>query len=515
VNDPVRDTSVGELLDRRARSHPRRVFAVLADGEIGYGDFNATVNRVAAALHALGVAKGDRVVCTLPNGREMLYVFFAVARLGAVNVFINPQYDVGLFGAVAGSIQPKAYILDADNMAKVRQLGLAGQRIVGAGGEVGEAGELAFQALLESDAADAPPVTVLPGDPVQYIFTSGTTGFPKACILSHRARLSLSEHVVRLFGARDEDRFFGCLPNYHGNLYFAILGGLIAGASFALADRFHASRYWDLVRSFQATVLVLHGVPMNILLQAPPGEQDRRHPARGVLSVGGRYKEFVARFGLNSVLVNYGATEVGLTSLAVLSSWAAARAPASFVGWVRDDHELRIVRDDGATAALGESGEIQVRARVPFTTFSGYHTADGPQGQADGLAWYSTHDRGSLGEDGALQFFGRMDDSVRVKGEFVPVDYLEGVVREHPAVEDCAVVGIPSDLGEQDLALFVQTRAGETLSGIELIEHLRPRVPKFMVPELVEFVPDFPRAPATLKIQKKRLVEMNVSRRPA
>jgi len=498
-------TTLPELLESRARSHPGRIFAVLESAEIRYGDFKASVDRVAASLHALGVARGDRVVCTLPNGSEMLYTLFAVARLGAVNVFINPQYDAELFGKVARSVEPRAYILDAENMAKARHLALPGARVVGGQGQP-VAGELAYASLLAGNPAQLPPARVQPGDPFQYIFTSGTTGLPKACILSHHARLSLSEHVVRLFGATDEDRFFGCLPNYHGNLYFAIFGALLTGGSFALAERFHASQYWEQVRRFQATLLILHAVPMNILLAAPVRDNDSHHPARGVLTVGGRFQEFGSRFGLNTVMVSYGATEVGLTALGVLPSWTARNTPASYAGRVRDDHEVRIVRENGSIAARQELGEIQVRARVPFTIFSGYHTPQGRQGSADGLQWYRTNDLGMFDEQGVLHFHGRRGESVRVKGEFVPVEYLESMIRRHPLVEDCAVLGVASELGDQDLVVFVQKPENPALSGEELVEFLLPRVPKFMLPKRVEFLVEFPRTPSTLKVQKNRLL---------
>lgn len=505
---PIHDTNLRQLLEDRAESRADSVFAVFEHAQLSYGEFNGMVDTIAASLHMLGVAKGDRVVCALPNGLETMCVFFAVAKLGAVNVFVNSQYEADLFASVAGSVQPKAYIVDEENIAKLRQFDLPGARIV-----MGEdvslmANELAYSILLQGDPNLVPPVRIDPGDPVQYIFTSGTTGLPKACVLSHRARLSLSAHVVRLFGATEKDRFFGCLPNYHGNIYFAILGALISGGSVAIANSFHARRYWDLVRQFEATLLVLHAVPLNILLTAAPRPDDADNTARGVLTVGGKFQEFVTRFGIDSVLLCYGATEVGLTTLGVLSGDAARGAPASYAGHVRDDHEVRIVRPDGAEAEQGEMGEIQVRARVPYTIFSGYHAAQSSSHRPDGSSWYHTNDRGAFDENGVLHFYGRLGESIRVKGEFVPVQYLESLVREHPAVEDCAAIGVASEIGDQDLIVFAQLRDGHAIAGDELIEFLKPRVPKFMVPKSVEFVAEFPRAPATLKIQKNRLLEM-------
>lgn len=504
--EPAGFATIGELLEDRARGRPSKVMAVLEGRDLRYGEFSLAADRVAASLYELGVRPGDRVLATLPNGLEMLYLYFAVAKLGAVNVFVNPDYEQGLFRRLVESLSPKVMVLDEKNMAKVRGWDRHSRLVAWPESSPSNHDERAFHSLLAGDPAAWPRATILSSDPVQYIFTSGTTGLPKACILSHRARLSVSAQLNRALGATDEDRFFGCLPNYHGNVFLAILGGVLAGGSFALTERFSASRYWDQVRRLHTTILVLHQVPLNLLLKAAPRSDDSWNTARAVVTVGGKPAEFLRRFGLNTAVVGYGSTEAGgFTSLGAVSRWQAPQVPATYSGKVRDDLEVRTVGSDGASLSIGAAGEIQVRPRTPHVTFDGYLTADGVRNPPDSRSWYSTGDLGSLESDGSLHFLGRATDTVRVKGEFVPVEYLESLVREIEAVEECAVIGLRSELGDDDLAIFIKPKIADGLRREDVIDYLSSKAPRYMVPDIVEFVSDFPRSPSTLKIQKGRL----------
>jgi carnitine-CoA ligase len=506
MHDINHDYNMRDLLEARAKSAPNKVMAVFDGREVRYGQFNAAVDRVAASLHEMGVRQGDRVLATLPNNIDMLYVYFAVAKVGAANVFVNPEYDEVLFNALLTAVKPKIVILDQANMAKLRTGAFEVEKVIWSQNGYSGDGMTPFSDLLRGDPDRLPRANIDPTDAVQYIFTSGTTGVPKACILSHRARLSLAQYVCRAIEATDEDRFFGCLPNYHGNVFFAILCGLVSGASFALVDRFSASSYWEQVRRFKATILILHCVPLNILLKAPPRDDDTWHGARAVLTVGGKWAEFVTRFSLNTAIASYGATEIGLASIGAVSRWNVTDTPTSFSGWVRDDQEVCAVRDDGQVAQPGEIGELRVRARVPFVTFSGYHTSEGIVAKPDATSWYQTGDLGYVSPTGELHFHGRKGDSVRVRGEFIPIEYLEAVIREHDAVHECAVTGKPSDVGEDELVVFVQVENQRRLSQEDVIQYLESRVPRFMVPSVVEFVSEFPRSAATMKIQKKKLL---------
>jgi len=270
------------------------------------------------------------------------------------------------------------------------------------------------------------------------------------------------------------------------------------------------SRYWEQAEEGGATLLVLHAVPLNLLLGAT--QKPAGHSVRAVLTVGGRWPDFLDRFGIAEALVGYGSTEAGgLTSLDRVRRAEAHRCEPGFSGRVRDDLEVIVVGKDELPLPDGEIGEILVRPRVPHVMFDGYHGRPEDTLRACTGLWYHSGDQGRLQADGSLHFTGRARDAVRVRGEFVPIEYLEGIIRRHETVEDCAVVGVNSPHGDEELHLFVQLRAGFETKPVELVDYLKPLVPRFMVPQQVSFVLDFPRAPATLKILKRQLIEQVAS----
>jgi len=512
--------TVGELLALRAQESPDRP-AYLSDGQVlTYGQLHRRADMLAAALANLGVAKGERVAMALPNGIDMVCLYFAIAKLGAVNVFVNRDYDAALLNELLDRLQPAAVILDSANLAKLDTRFNSGPAVrilwsdANADAGLADAGVLRLHALLSGSPPAPPMIDVAPTDPVQFIFTSGTTGLPKACTLSHRARIGVSAHINHCLGVTRNDRYFVCLPNYHGNVFLGIIGALLAGGSCLIAERFSASRYWHQAEQGQATILVLHAVPLNMLLAGAEEIREKKagpaacHGVRAVVTVGGRYTQFMERFGIPEAVLGYGSTEAGgLTSLARISQAEAMTLEAGYAGRVRSDLEVRVEGPDGVEMPAGCTGELLVRPRMPHMMFSGYHAQPEATAKAFRNGWYRSGDRGSLDAAGNLYFAGRDGDTVRVKGEAVPVEYLEGLIRECGQVEDCAVIGVSHALGDEELRVFVQCGSGDSLTADQLIDYLRPKVPKYMIPASIVFVASFPRSPATMKILKRKLLE--------
>ncbi|MBK8739137.1 MAG: AMP-binding protein [Betaproteobacteria bacterium] len=450
-------------------------------------------------------------MAAMPNGFDMVCLYFALAKLGAIVVFINPDYEESLFNALVCSLKPVAVVLDDDNMRKLAPASAASipSRIGWPGDAATPGGNLSFGEMLAGDPEGIPRTDLRPGDPAQFIFTSGTTGLPKPCILSNRARIALVGQINRCLGAGSDDRFFACLPNSHGNVFLGILGAVMAGGSFALAERFSASRYWQQARASRATILVLHGVPLNILLQAAPASDAARHDARAVITIGGRYAEFLERFGVERALIGYGSTEAGgLISLSTVTREETARVPASFAGRIRDDIEVRIADPEDEALPAGEPGEILVRPIRPSVVSDGFSGMPDRTVETRQNLWLHTGDLGYVEAGGALHFMGGGRDASSVGGEFVPVEYLESLVRRDERVEECAIVGVPAAVGEEEIKLFIQIKATQRLTEEEVLGILRPKVPRYMLPRRVAFVAEFPRAPVTLKIQKSKLLSM-------
>ncbi|MBL7211078.1 MAG: AMP-binding protein [Desulfobacteraceae bacterium] len=510
--------NVRSLLEEKARQRERDLFLVFQGKPFTYGEFDALVNQVAQGLVRLGIGKEDRVGGFMPNCFEWLLLYFANAKLGAVNVFVNTQYDAELLQHALSISEVKAVLVGSSlwpTYKKIREkLHVDILEVLVDDGEgvpiTDASGVIPYEELL-SNGSDSPADSGLPGrTPLQFVFTSGTTGLPKPCITSHRYLLSITERISRLVEATREDRVLACLPNYHGNVYIGIFTALMGDSAAVVERRFSVSRYWQWVREYGATILMLHITPMNMLLKQKPHPGDGDHPAKaGIFLVGEGALPFVKRFGLKRGLAMYGSTEAG--GFCTMSAFGPdSRHDPRWAGKPRDDVEMAILDENDDPVPTGAPGEIVIRDKTPHTLFSGYYNMAEKTATACRNFWFHSGDTGYMDENGSLYFVGRMEESIRVKGEFIPVDRLEGCIRAHPQVFECAAVGVPSDIGEEDVKLYIQLHQGPSLPPEGLIRYCEENLPKFMVPRYIEFVDGFPMASSAMKIQKVKLKERGI-----
>lgn len=506
--------NVRSFLEEKAARLPNKTCLVFHKQEFTYSEFDQLVNRVANSLSLMGIGHGDRVGGFMPNCSEWLVLYFALAKLGATNVFVNTQYDANLLHHAFKVSDVKAVMVSRSLMQIYKKVqkhfsGIVTEILVedeGAGMEVPQ-GMVKYDELIEGSISPPPEVRIPPGTPLQFIFTSGTTGLPKPCIASHRYLLSLTKSVSLKLDATSEDRFLSCLPNYHGNVYIGIFSALMADAVAIVENRFSASRYWKWVRDYQATVLTLHITPMNILMKQPMQADDAENSARaGIFLVGEEAIPFVRRFGLKMGLAMYGSTEAG--GFCTMSSFGPeASHDPRFAGKPRDEVEVQVWDKDDELAPPNTEGEIVIRDKKAHTIFSGYFKMPEKTAKACCNFWFHSGDMGFMDENGSLYFMGRAEESIRVKGEFIPVDKLESCVRQHPDVIECAAVGVPSDIGEEEISLFVKMQPGTKMKPEAIIEHCRENLPRYMIPRYINYIDEFPLASSALKIQKVKLKE--------
>ena len=504
--------NVRSFWEEKVSRLPDKTFLVFQKQEFTYKAFDGMVNRVANSLSELGVGQGDRVGGFMPNCLEWLVLYFAVAKLGAANVFVNTQYNAELLRHAFASTDLKAVLVSTSLLSvyeNVREdfADLSPQILVNdTSADIPVPSEMIdYQELLFGSPSDPPHVDIHPRTPLQFIFTSGTTGLPKPCITSHRYLLSMTKRIARLLKASSKDRFLSCLPNYHGNVYIGTFSALMADAVAILESRFSASQYWHWVKHYGATVLTLHITPMNILLKQPPQPDDADNTARaGIFLVGEGAVPFLNRFGLSLGLSMYGSTEAG--GFCTMSPFGPdATHDPRFSGKPRDDIELQIWDENDEILPTGTVGEIVIRDKVAHTIYSGYYNMPEKTAGACRNFWFHSGDMGYLDGTGALHFVGRAEESIRVKGEFIPVDKLEACVRRHPDVMECAAVGVSSDIGEEDIKLFIKLQPGVDQDPEIICNHCRENLPRFMIPRYIDYVDEFPLASSALKIQKVKL----------
>jgi crotonobetaine/carnitine-CoA ligase len=345
---------------------------------------------------------------------------------------------------------------------------------------------------------------VKPEDVSMLVYTSGTTGNPKGVMITHQMYAAAGQGFAAWTGSTSEDRFFTCLPYYHANSqYYSTMGSLAAGASLVLVDRFSATRFWDQVRDSRATVVNFIGMMMPVLLKQPPTARDRENSVRlfyGSPALAPELlSEFEGRFGAR-VLIGFGLTETCYGTIERLGEVHRAGSSGK-VRWHPDPrflNQLRIV-DGGKEVPAGTVGEITLSNPA---VMPGYWRDPARTEEALRDGWLYTGDLGRLDEEGHLYFVDRKKDVVRRRGENISSQEVEDVIKRHPRVLDCAVIAVPSELGEDEVKAYVVPRS--SLTPEEVVYWCAERLAYFKVPRYVELRQDFPRTP-TLRVRKDLL----------
>jgi len=353
--------------------------------------------------------------------------------------------------------------------------------------------------LLEGDA---PFAGATPGadDVFAIMYTSGTTGPAKGAIVSHLMLRLASEAASLVSGARPGDVFFVWEPLYHIGGAQLLPLPMSHGVNLAMVDRFSATRFWTQAKAVGATHIHHLGGILQMLLKQPPSAMDRGHGVR--IAWGGGcpadlWRAFEGRFGV-AIRECYGMTEA--SSITTYNDRGVVGAVGRPTPWF----SVRLLDAQGHDVAAGERGEIVVRTSLPGAIFPGYFR--NPEATARTLredALY-TGDVGSFTAEGDLVFHGRTSDSIRCRGENVSAWEVERVTVDHPAVEDCAMIGVRADIGEQDVKLFVKRKPGMTLDAPALSAWLGPRLAAYQNPRYIVFVDDFERT-ASQRIIKAKL----------
>ena len=495
---------LGDVLRSRAESHAAEPFLRFREGDLTYRDIDAEANRVAWGLVELGVGKGDHVAVMLPNCPELVSVVFALARLGAVAVPVNTAHRGELLRHVLTSSESTTLVIDesyVDRLPKDRLPGLT--RIV-VRGEAAP-GTVTFSSLRGRDATE-PRAGVEFSDLQAIMYTSGTTGPSKGAMVSHSLALTCAYDSLNYLNRWGRTTYCP-LPLFHAaGLWDGVFSALLSGGSIAVVERFSASRFWDDVRYFGAQVAMSVFSMIPILMSAPPSPRDRDHPLEmfymGKSALDEPLRE---RFGVRSV-ETYTSTEAGIATGSPYGEWRVGSC-----GTVHSERfDAAVADEQDRLLAPGEPGELVLRPKQPYVVTTGYYGAPEATAQVFRNLWFHTGDRVWRDEDGYFYFLDRMKDSIRRRGENISAFDLECAVNLHPAVLECAAIGVPSELEDEDVRLAVVLRPGMKVTPEELVEFCEENLPKFMVPRYVEFLAALPRTP-TDKVAKYKLRERGLT----
>jgi crotonobetaine/carnitine-CoA ligase len=481
------------LLARRAQANLAGLFARYEGTPLTFGKLDRMAAALAVWMRSLGLAPGDAVALMMRNSPVALALLFAIAKARAVWVPINVQNRGENLGYILDHADPKLVIAEADLHATIAASGanLASIEIV----TVEAAQEIS--ARRDVTWSETPPA---PDETFAVMYTSGTTGRPKGVLVSHRMLRLSGEAVALVSAVQPGDVMFMWEPLYHIGGAQMIVLPLIRDVTLALTEHFSASRFWSEVRSYSASHIHFLGGILQILLKQPPSALDRTHGAH-IAWGGGCPREiwllFEERFGMQ-VRECYGMTEC--SSITTYNDNGTVGSIGRPVPWF----DVELIGPSGAPVSAGERGEIIVRTSLPGAITPGY--LSNPEATARALRGdaFHTGDLGSFDADGNMHFHGRMTDNVRVRGENVSALEVEQVAAKHPAVEDCAMIGVAAEIGEQEIKLFVKRKPGMALDAPALSAWLAERLAPYQNPRYIVMVDDFERT-ASQRIMKHKL----------
>ncbi|MFF3892581.1 AMP-binding protein [Streptomyces sp. NPDC001812] len=508
---PTHELTIVRLLERRAALAPEGPFYSWADSVSTFGEFNAAVNRMARRLVAAGITRDTHVAVLMNTSPDYLTLWFALAKVGAVEIPINTAYMGDMLRHQLTTSTATVCVADATFAPRVAEVapsvpGLAhifvraDQTADGAGG--GVPGSRNFAELLADDDEANLGIEVRHDSTAGIIFTSGTTGPSKGVLLSHHYLAAYGAMYADINGLCSDDVVLNFLPFFHIGAKFQTIATLVCGGRMRLLPRLSISTFLDEVTTHGVTNFVAVGGVCNMLLSKPARPEDAHSTIRTVYAVpdpADVHEEMERRFGCTMTTV-YGSTEVGLP---IFRGVGDEYRPGS-CGRANPYYEIRVVDEFDNELPPGVAGELVIRPKRPFLVGSGYIGMPDRTVEAWRNLWLHSGDRGRIDDDGWFYFEDRATDSLRRRGENISSFEVETLVTGHPAVSEAIAVAAPAEVGEDDVWVLVTLREEHTTTPEEILRHCADTMPYFMVPRYIDIVEDFPRTP-TAKVEKYKL----------
>ncbi|TQC47841.1 ATP-dependent acyl-CoA ligase [Rhodococcus sp. WS4] len=501
------DVTIVRILEERAARSGSDLFFTWDDTRVTVDDFNQQVNAMARNLADLGVTRGTHVLVLMNNSPQYLATWFAIAKLGAVEVPVNTAYHGAMLEHQITTAEVTFAIVDEHYAPRLAQLGVATTSItdvvVRGNRPSGDSFRWHDFTVLERPNDTSNLGIDIPFDSVAgIIFTSGTTGPSKGVILTHHylAAYGLMYAEVNQLGR--DDVLLNFLPFFHVSGKFLTIATLGMNARMRLQPRLSVSTFWDEIRRYGVTNFIGVGGVCNMLLAQAPKPDDAQTSVRTVYAVPDPteiHQEFEDRFGCHMTTV-FGSTEAGLP---IFRRPTDDYMPGS-CGRQSPYYEVKIVDERDREVPTGQIGEIVVRSKLPYLLGAGYIGMPEHTVEAWRNLWFHTGDRGRVDADGWFWFEDRASDSLRRRGENISSYEVETLVCRHPAVAEAVAVAAPSSVGEDEVWVLAKLREGAHVEPAELLAHCATVMPYFMIPRFFEIVDDFPRTP-TAKIEKYKL----------
>jgi crotonobetaine/carnitine-CoA ligase len=473
--------------------------------------------RWAAAYRAAGVGAGDTVVTMLPNSFEAYHAWIGAAWLRAIEVPANNMYRGHMLQYLLNDSDATVLVIAERFVDRLELVAgdVAHLRTVVVPDASGPLPELPFEVVRGDELlASVEPADDLAGpevwDTAALIYTSGTTGPSKGVVVPW-GELFQSPMILPDDFVEPGDPYYTMYPAFHLSGKCGLYNAAHTKSHLVVREALSITEFWDDIRRYEVRSAGLLGPIAAMLMTMPARDDDADNPLERVVMgpIIPNIDDFKARFGVKHVTTGFGMTEIGFP---IAAPWdppnprtcgRRREGPPHFDIKIVDEHDIEV--------PVGTVGELLVRAYDPWVMNVGYWKAPEHTARAWRNGWFHTGDAFVEDEDGWLYFVDRMKDSLRRRGENISSFEVEAGVLQHPAVAEVAVVGVPSDLGEDEVKAVIVRHADQPLTPEELIEFLVPRMPRFMIPRYVEFVDALPKTDGTFRVRKVELRETLVT----
>jgi len=539
---PLLGYTIGEMLNRIARKYPRTDALVSVHQGIRYtyGEFLGRVNDLARGLMAIGVEKGDRVGIWAMNHAEWVLTQCATARIGAIMVNINPAYRtyeleyvlkqaeiqtvivqdrfktsdyIGMFREACPEVDTSRpghletekfpFLKNVIFMGDEPQKGMfSWSQIISRGQAVSKDELVAREESLDFD------------DPINIMYTSGTTGFPKGVVLSHHSILNNGYIIGEGMNFSEKDRLCIPVPFYHCfGMVLSNIACMTHGSTMVLpSPTFDALEVLKTVEKERCTAL--HGVPTMFIaeLSHPDFPKYSMKTLRTGIMAGSPcpievMKEVNRKMNMSEIVIVYGQTETA-PGVTMTTTKDPLERRVSTVGRVFPHTEIKIIDPkSGKIVPRGEIGEICARGYCVMKCY--YHNPSATNATLDENHWNHTGDLGTIDEEGYVKIVGRLKDMVIRGGENIYPREIEEFLHHHPKIADVYVVGVPDVKYGEELCAWVMVENGHSLSEEEVKEFCRGKIAHYKIPRYVMFVNEFPMS-ITGKIQKFKMREASI-----
>jgi len=510
---PSSKKSIGTVFQERAARYGDRIFLKFGDQQLTYRDANAAANRYAGVLAARGVGQGDVVGIMLRNSPNAVLAMLATVKCGAVAGMLNYHQRGEVLAHSLGLLKAKVLIAETDLVSAVAESGGTGTT------------ETLTVEDLERYAVSAPATNPASASAVQakdtafYIFTSGTTGFPKASVMTHRRWLA----ALAAFGGlglrlHSSDTLYCCLPLYHNNALTVALSSVInSGSTLLLGKSFSASRFWDEVIAGDATAFIYIGEICRYLLNQPPKPTDRAHKVRVIAGNGLRpeiWNEFTKRFGIARVCEFYASSEGNTAFINIFNVPQTTGISPTPLAYVEYDPDTGApLRDENGRVRRVPAGEpgLLISPVNKLQPFDGYTDKESSEKKLvrnafrEGDCWFNSGDVMSPQGMGHAAFVDRLGDTFRWKGENVATTQVEAALASDGSVEECTVFGVEvPDTGGRAGMAAVKLRDGAEFDGQSVARAVYSQLPAYALPLFVRVVPSLEHT-TTFKSRKVEL----------